>query len=206
MLQYADDTTCIVRGARSLRRLFGIIDGFERASGSRLNMAKSQGLVLGSWPSNLSEVVPIKWTIKINGVWVGRGDMGPTNWKERVPPLLSSLDKWKGRALTLLGKVLLVNTLILSPLFYLGPVYPLPPSVEKAVNRAIFSFIWSGKTELFRRSVLVQSLDEGGLGVTNIRHKCDGLWFMVYGLLNKVNLQPKTELHDIYNLVKNNTA
>ena len=72
VLQYADDTTCIVRGARSLRRLFGIIDGFERASGSRLNMAKSQGLVLGSWPSNLSEVVPIKWTtdpIKINGVW-----------------------------------------------------------------------------------------------------------------------------------------
>ena len=29
---------------------------------------------------------------------------------------------------------------------------------------------------------------------------------MVYGLLNKVNLQPKAELHDIYNLVKNNTA
>ena len=95
----------------------------------------------------------------------------------------SSLDKWKGRALTLLGKVLLVNTLILSPLFYLGPVYPLPPSVEKAVNRAIFSFIWSGKTELVRRSVLVQSLDEGGLGVTNIRHKCDALYARGMGAL-----------------------
>ena len=183
VLQYADDTTCIVRDFKSLRRLFGIIEAFERASGSRLNMAKSKGLVFGSWPDCLPEVVPIQWTtdpIKINGVWVGKGDMGRKNWKERLPKLRSSVDKWKGRTLSLLGKVLLVNTLILAPLFFLAPVFPLPSDVERAINRAIFSFIWSGKTELVRRAVLVQSLAKGGLGVVNIRHKCDA--FFVSGV------------------------
>ena len=51
------------------------------------------------------------------------------------------------------------------------------------MNRAIFSFIWSGKTELVRRSVLVQSPDDGGLSVTDIRRKCDAFYVRGMGAL-----------------------
>ena len=80
------------------------------------------------------------------------------------------------RTLTLLGKVLIVNTLVLSPLFYLAPIYPLPTSVERVITRAVFTFIWSGKTELVGRSVLYQPLDKGGLGLTDLRIKSDALF------------------------------
>ena len=126
VVQYADDTTCIVRDYGSLVRLFEVINLFERASGSRLNMNKSQGLVLGTWPESISSVVPVKWTadpIKINGMLVDRGDMALINWNQRVTSILSTLNiKWKDRTLTHLGKVLFVNTgffaiVLLSPCF-----------------------------------------------------------------------------------------
>ena len=97
VVQYADDTTCIVRDHRSLVRLFEVIQLFERASGSRLNMNKSQGLVLGTWPESTFSAVPIKWTadtIKINGVLVGKGNMALINWNQRISSIISTINAW----------------------------------------------------------------------------------------------------------------
>ena len=58
-------------------------------------------------------------------------------------------------------------------------------------------------TTKFTKNDTGYNMRRGNMSVTVPMPK---IWFMVYGLLNKVNLQPKAELHDIYNLVKNNTA
>lgn len=87
IVQYADDTTCVVRDLMSLRRLFTVVDIFSKASGSRLNFNKSKGLIFGRWRTSLPAYCPISWTtdpILINGVWVGRGDMALIDWNFRL--------------------------------------------------------------------------------------------------------------------------
>ena len=63
--------------------------------------------------------------------------MALINWNQRVSSIISTINAWENRTLTLLGKVLIVNTLVLSPLFYLAPIYPLPTSVERVMTRAV---------------------------------------------------------------------
>ena len=147
ILQYADDTTCIVRNYASLHKLFNIINHFQGASGSRLNVNKSKAFVLGNWTDRLCDFCPLSWTrepIKINGFWIGKGDMSVKNWEDRLHKLEPRVESWKRRSLSLLGKALVINTVFLSQLFYVAPVYPLPASIERTINKIIFPFLWSG--------------------------------------------------------------
>ena len=47
--QYADDTSLIVSSDDAMKAVFETYALFERASGSKLNQAKSKGLWLGGW-------------------------------------------------------------------------------------------------------------------------------------------------------------
>ena len=51
---------------------------FEKASGSRLNLGKFNGLCLGPWCNRLDSPVAIAWSsgmIKVLGVFIGFGDL-----------------------------------------------------------------------------------------------------------------------------------
>jgi hypothetical protein len=47
IFQYADDTSILVQSDRALQALFSLFERYERASGVRLNVAKSHGLLVG---------------------------------------------------------------------------------------------------------------------------------------------------------------
>ena len=55
-------------------------------------------------------------------------------WIKRVEKLTNRLEAWKHRSLSLKGKALILNTIALSGLVFVGPIYHLPPAIEKQVN------------------------------------------------------------------------
>ena len=89
--------------------------------------------------------------------------------------MTNRLEAWKHRSLSLKGKALIVNTIALSGLVFVGTIYHLPPAIEKQVNRAIFQFIWAGKNELVSRKKMFQPTDKGGQGVVDIHLKTNAL-------------------------------
>ena len=128
-----------------------------------MNPGKTKGLRLGSWRY---KPLPFcaSWSdhnIKINGIWFGYDAPSEVTWKEKA-------EVFENR---LLGKVTVVNRFVLPLLWYPGAVYPIPRRVLVRLERAMFSFIWSGGTELVKRAVLYQSLDDGGLGVFHLKSK-----------------------------------
>ncbi len=52
---YADDTTSFVKYVRSLEKLFDVIRIYERGSGAKLNVSKTDAMWLGTWCSRMDE-------------------------------------------------------------------------------------------------------------------------------------------------------
>ena len=142
----------------SITKGFEIVCIFEKGSGFRLNLDKTEGMWFGSMAGRTEGQVKIKWRtdfIKVLGIFftVSNCDFLSLNWNFRIEKLAKRLESWKFRTLSLKGKSMIINTLALSGLWYSGSIVPLPAWAEKTINRIIFDFLWSGKNEQIKREV-----------------------------------------------------
>ena len=73
-----------------------------------------------------------------------------------------TLNQWKGRNLSLKGKVFIVKTLGLSKFIYLSKVLHVPDKIKHQINKKICIFIWNGQTEKVNRKFFMQHYITGG--------------------------------------------
>ena len=178
MSQYADDTTLILANDFSINQAFTIVNTFEKATGSRLNTQKTEGLWIGSAAGRPTGPVDITWVtdkLKILGVYFGQTALTHANWDNRVTKLEKRLNLWKSRTLSLKGRAMIINTIGASGLWHTATVLPLPDYVHTRVTKAIFDFLWNGKTEQVKREVCHLPLSLGGLAVINPAEKARAL-------------------------------
>ena len=178
--QYADDGDLTLVDDFSISKAFEIIPIYERGSGSRLNLGKTEGMWFRSMAGRKDGPVNIKWRtdcIKILGIFftVSRRDFECLNWNFRIEKLAKRLESWKFWSLSLKGKSMIINTLALSGLWYTGSVVPLQAWAEKKINQIIFGFLWSGKNEQIKHEVCYLPYKLGGLNVVSVAHKCKAL-------------------------------
>ena len=84
------------------------------------------------------------------------------NFQSKIDALLRQLHWWKARDLSLTGRVLIVKALALSKFQYLAALVNIPENIVKQVNRIVYEFIWSGKTDKVKRILFEQSYNKGG--------------------------------------------
>jgi hypothetical protein len=77
--------------------------------------------------------------------------------------------------LTLKGKVLIVNTLILPQLLYVSSVMSPPPMIKKKLKDMITKFIWSDKPAKVKYSTMINSIEKGGLKLQDFECKLKSL-------------------------------
>ncbi|KAI8501380.1 hypothetical protein Bbelb_206510 [Branchiostoma belcheri] len=94
---------------------------------------------------------------------------------QRFAKFKAKLQAWKDRQLTLFGKTLVVNSIATATLWYIAPVYPLPPSVKVKIEKEIHHFLWDGKTEVVARRTLLLPKEKGGLGLVSVPLKAKAL-------------------------------
>ena len=61
VIQYADDTTCILKNEVSVENLFNLVNIFTKVSGLKLNVNKSQAMWLGSKRFSKEKLFNIDW-------------------------------------------------------------------------------------------------------------------------------------------------
>ena len=172
-IQYADDITCVVSDFASFRSLSRILSVFQKATGAKLNQLKSKGLRLGGWRHKHLpfEASWVDDALKINGIWFGYGDPEHRTWTEKADLVEAKLKDFSGRWLSLPGKATVVNRFVYPLLWYPGTVFDIPARILVRLERAMFDFIWSGKTELVKRRIVYSKPKEGGLGVVHLPSK-----------------------------------
>ena len=173
---YADDTTSLVKSVYSLTALFRVINVYERGSGAKLNVSKTEAMWLGAWRSCPDQPFGLTWVtkMKILGVVFGQ-NAESDNWRPKLKKLENHLNFWKSRSLSLVGKSLIVNTIGISKLLYLATILPVPQWVISEVNNLIWPFLWGCRMETVSRQSCHQPFLKGGLGIINFKIKADAL-------------------------------
>jgi len=85
------------------------------------------------------------------------------------------LNFWRTRTLSLKGKSMIINTLGASGLWYTATVVNMPDWVDTRVSKAIWGFLWNGKTELVKQESSRLPWQHGGLSVVNPLEKARAL-------------------------------
>jgi len=152
ILQYADDTSGLLRDLDSAKHFFKTLEIFGLFSGLKLNRAKTEGMWLGSLRNNRLAPLGISWSkdyVKILGIYASYDPEISTrmNFEGKIAKAKSILRMWMGRNLTLAGRIQIVKSFIMSQFLYQGSVIEVPQKVRKEIEKMIFQFIWSYKTE-----------------------------------------------------------
>ena len=85
---------------------------------------------------------------------------------------------WYYRKMTLMGKVLVINSLMASLFVYKMQVLPIiTDTVVPQVEGAFKDFLWQGKREKIPLETLMLNKEDGGLGLVNIQIKHEALLY-----------------------------
>ena len=140
--QCADDGNLILVDEYSITKAFEIVCIFEKGSGSKFNLDKTEGMWVGSMAGRTNSPVNMKWRtdfIKVLGIFftMSNCDFLSLNWNFRIENLAKRLKSWKFRALSVKGKSMIINTLACG---ILGPLSPCQPGLKRGSIRSSLTF------------------------------------------------------------------
>ena len=175
--QYADDTTLILDGTEeSVRASLLLIEAFGNISGLRLNNEKTEALWIGSKRNCNLKLCPekkFKWQkgkVKALGVWLSTDHQLTLslNYNEKLAKIQTILGCWKFRRLSLIGKITVLKSLVASQLVYILTPLQTNHQAIKEINKLFFNFLWNGKKDKIKRSIMINDYPEGGLKMIDI--------------------------------------
>ena len=182
--QYADDLDMYLWGNRqNVKKAINTIKEFEKSSGMKININKSTIFKLGQI-RDVDLQLGIKEVSKINvlGVevinYIDEGEIFKLNYEKTINRAQAILNQWSTRGLSLLGKVLVINTLIASLFVYKMTVLPpFPDKYVKQMNDMMNRFLWNNKKPKIKLEILQLSKKHGGAGLVNFERKDISLKF-----------------------------
>ena len=174
----ADDSTCFIDGSvNSLKSLFDTIGLFSESSGCKLNISKSEAIWIGSLKG--SQLFPcskkgLKWnksTFKTLGInfSLNISQLYDLNHKIKLKSIESTLNCWRARNLSLVGKICVIKTLLLPQLLYYFSVLciKIPKMFFRQLNTLLYKFIWCGGSDRVKRHLMCNDFSLGGLKMTD---------------------------------------
>ena len=166
--QYADDTTVLVRDLESVPHLIKLLEDFKEVSGLEINKHKTEAMWLGSWRNRNDKPFGFKWpqdSVHALGVHFSYDPLltDKLNFEEKICTLEQTLQCWKRRKLTLLGKINIVKALGLAKLIYSTSLLTISKPLIDRINKIIFNFIWDGKTPKIKKKTIIAEIKHGGL-------------------------------------------
>ena len=143
-------------------------------------------MLLGKNTNNAFNSAGIKLVseIKITGITFGydQDKVDDLNFNPILFKMARRFNEWRGRNLSVLGKVLVSKALGMSQLIFTASLTMVPDWVIKQATTLIYKFIWGGPDKI-TRELACKDYEEGGLRAPNIRLLIDalhGTWIIRY--------------------------
>ena len=179
LTQFADDLTLILEDSPcNLRNVLKLFDKFESCSGIRVNYDKSEIVWIGSKVGSHTQfrcLKPLKWltipTFEILGIEydLRNENIIYQNYDKKLKSIRKLLNTWGWRYLTIFGKCTVIKSLAIPMLVHLLRSLPNPDDTfYRELESIIFDFLWNGKPDKIRRSVLINDIHLGGINLTHI--------------------------------------
>jgi len=185
-LSYADDITALCRNKEGIQHIIDEYKNFSRYSGIKLNVEKTEILVLGKENENKEifkikngvESINITESEKVTICGITFSNCQETAYKmnitDKINKLVRQLNIWRQRNLTLSGKILIVKTFGLSQMIYSLQATVIKKEDIRKIEDIVFRFIWNVKPGNLRcigkinRNLLKQERSVGGINAPDI--------------------------------------
>ena len=177
---YADDLVLFCNSDYEIQQSFEFFEKVARITGSQLNREKTEILNISTRSVRADFKQFLRSEIKICGVIFSNSsykEIAERNVFLKRERIEKKLDKLKSLRVSLIGKVLLVNSVVHSQLYFLSGVYLPPKKHLEEIRRLSFRFIWEEKREVIKRQTIETSKDCGGIGLNNLSARCKALYF-----------------------------
>ena len=187
LTQFADDMDLLLSEKTRLHDVFQILKSFQDATGSTINPDKTKGLCLGTPKMDDPELKNINWehhgknvrnALEVLGIifFDNYAETQDYNWTQVVEQTKTQLINLKKRKLSLKGKVLVLNTVVMAKVWYLATVISMPEEKEQEIRTAIFEFLWDGQNKNpIKQNAVFQPKEKGGLNLKSPKRQQDAL-------------------------------
>ncbi|GMF32150.1 unnamed protein product [Phytophthora lilii] len=176
----ADDTVLFSKGKVELQKQLKLVDSYCVGSGAKLNQSKSVIMSLNNRcpPPRINPLRSLHRgeTVRYLGIPFGNCDTLLDLANDLDRKLITKLRLWKDRARTLLGRKLIVQTLILSLLWYFTSAMIIP---NRFINRwqamisqfVLYNRIGTGKrgVNVVKTEFALTPKDNDGIGIPNVK-------------------------------------
>ena len=157
-----------------------VLEMFTKCAGLKMNKEKSEAMWIGASSNYRHKPYGLKWNnslVKSLGIYIGTDPikMINENFNERLKKIENLIDMWCLRKLTLKGKVIIVNTLLLPQLLYVCTVLHTPQWVITKYNNMISKFIWNTKPPKVKNTSLINNIENGGLKLQDLELKIQAI-------------------------------
>ena len=147
---------------------------FVDCHGLKLNVTKTKCRPIGvnhnNPPVNTHGIEYVK-NMKILGITFDQNnnDITTLNIVDKLPHIEKEIIQWKRRHLTLMGKITVIKSLLLSKLVHIFIALPNPTkNIISRVETMFFNFIWNDKKDRIKRTKLIQQKCCDGLNMTDL--------------------------------------
>ena len=171
--QFADDTNLFCADVTSVEHALKTVSRFGAISGLKLNVKKTKAIWLGKWSTNKTKPLQLEWLnqpVKILGIYFSYDENKnkQLNFDVTLQKLLTKLDLWKARNLTLFGKVLIIKSVGLSQIVYAASNVNVPNEIIYTIKNKLFGFLWNNKKDKIKRESIYQDYDKGEIRMTDV--------------------------------------
>ena len=202
ILQYADDTIIFMshdmEKARNMKYLLYV---FEQLSGLKINFHKSEIFCFGKAKESEIEYSQLfgcrigEFPFRYLGLPMHFRKLRNKDWRIVEERFERKLSSWKGKLLSVGGRLVLINSVLTSLPMFMKLFFELPKGVLKKLDYYRSRFFWQNdqhkkKYRLVKWSLACQPKQQGGLGIQNLEiqnicllskwlfklHNEDGLW------------------------------
>jgi hypothetical protein len=136
ILQYADDTILFMEhDIEKARNLKLILAAFEQLSGLKINFQKSELFCFGESQNSANVCAELfgcghgQFPIRYLGIPIYYRRLTIVEWKLVEERLQKRLSSWKGKLLSLGGRLVLINSVLTNMVLYMIPFFLLPKGV-----------------------------------------------------------------------------
>lgn len=180
---FADDTTIFVNSINSLDHALTVLNEFATLSGLRINHGKSDAIWIGSLKNNTFKHGNVHWklspdnAIKVLGITFSPDtplEKMNCNWDNKMNKIECSIRAWKMRGLSMIGRNLIVKSLLASQLTFIATAIHIPENITVKLNTMFIKFIWN-RNEAVKRKTAISDYNMGGINMFHVSSFFDSL-------------------------------
>ena len=205
--QFADDTSLLLDDSKeSLQVALNVLEIYGSMSGLKMNSDKTKVVWIGrkkfskdklqinaklKWGETQFDLLGYKYSLELDKIV-------DLNFNQIIDDIKKAIFYWNKRHLTPLGKITVIKTFLLWKINNLLLQLPNPPlSTTEKITKCFYKFIWEGKPDKIKRTILCQSFETDRLQMINIQNHASALkssW--IRQILNNNNSQWITLFND----------